>query len=50
MSDVELAQAKKVLDKDASAIMESDGMMLETIPHRRWAKGIIMRERLYGLV
>ena len=46
----ELKQAQKVLDGNACAIMESDGLMLETIPHRRWAKGIKIRERLYGLI
>lgn len=46
----ELEQAKKVLSEDATAIMASDGMMLETIPHRRWARGIITREGLYGVV
>jgi len=46
----ELEQAKKVLSKDATAIMASDGMMLETIPHRRWAKGMMTRKELYGVI
>ena len=50
VSDVELKQAQKVLAKGATAIMESDGMMLETIPHRRWARAIIIRKELYGVV
>ena len=50
VSNEESTQAHKVMDKDAKAIMASDGMMLETIPHRRWAKGVLMREELYGVV
>lgn len=49
VSPTELNQANLVLDKDAKAIMASEGQMLETIPHRRWAKGIKIRESLYGV-
>lgn len=50
VSASELEQAHKVLSRDATAIMASGGMMLETIPHRRWAKGIMIRKELYGVV
>lgn len=50
VSESELQQAQKVLSKDASAIMVSDGMMLETIPHQRWAKAILIRREVYGVV
>lgn len=49
VSQEEWSQAQKVMDEDAKAIMASDGMMLETIPHRRWAKGIMIRKDIYGV-
>ncbi len=45
----ELSQAEKVMAENTKAIMASDGMMLETVVHRRWAKGVMMRKELYGV-
>jgi citrate lyase beta subunit len=47
---IELEQARSVMDVDAPAIIASEGSMLETIPHRRWATHILQREKLYGIV
>ena len=50
VSQVEWEQAQQVNDKDAKAIISSEGSMLESIPHRRWAKQILQREKLYGII
>lgn len=45
----EYESALKVTQKDASALISHNGMMLETVPHRRWAQAVLMRKELYGV-
>ncbi len=49
VSQEDLSAAKKSLEKDVDAIFAHEGMMIETVPHRRWADGIIKRSEVYGV-
>ncbi len=45
----ELIEATKVLDRNAKAVFECHGSMLEPATHRHWAERIIERARIFGI-
>ena len=49
VSQAHLTMAQKLLCEDATAIMSSEGAMLETVPHRIWAVRIQKQAGVYGV-
>jgi len=45
----DLDSATQSLKDDAKAIFSHEGMMIESVPHRRWAQAIIKRSEVYGV-
>ncbi|CCG42703.1 HpcH/HpaI aldolase/citrate lyase family protein [Magnetospirillum molischianum] len=47
--DADLAMARRVLDGDAPAVFQVDGVMCEPATHSEWARSIVERSEVYGV-
>ena len=46
-TETELSEARKILDPDAPAVFSSNGDMLETACHNKWAKALMWRHKIH---
>jgi citrate lyase beta subunit len=49
VSQADLAQARAILDENASAVFQINGMMCEPSTHRAWAQRIQARSTFFGV-
>lgn len=50
VSSVDYYEAQMIVDSDAKSVFKSNGSMLEPATHRNWAKEILLRAEIYGVV